>query len=364
MRSWTDWAAEESRSIRTAGQWREIRDFEPGGPVVSFASNDYLGLTRHRAVVAAAHEALGRWGAGAGAARLVVGSRAVHSELERALAGWKQEEAALLFPTGYSANLGVLTTVAGRGARILSDQYNHASIVDACRLSAAQVSVYRHADTDHVCQLLNESDAPTVVVTDTVFSMGGDVAPVDALAELCAASGALLVVDEAHAVVGPDPVLDGIEHLRVGTLSKFLGSLGGFVAGAQPLIDLVVNRARPFIFTTAPTPADAAAALAALTVLRSPEGERLKTRLREHVDRVAPGHPSPIIPVILRDENEAMRAAATLYERGLLVPAIRPPTVPSGTSRLRVTLSAVHTDEQVDQLVVALSDLGLVTHAS
>jgi 8-amino-7-oxononanoate synthase len=364
MRSWTDWASEQTQQIRDAGQWREVRDFEPGGPLVSFASNDYLGLTQHPAVVAAAHEALDRWGAGAGAARLVVGSRPVHSELERALADWKHEEAAVLFPTGYAANLGVLSTVAGPGARILSDQYNHASIVDACRLSAARVSIYRHVDVDHVRELLHEADGPTVVVTDTVFSMDGDIAPVDALGQLCVESGALLVLDEAHAVLGPDPDLDGVEHLRVGTLSKYLGSLGGFVAGARSMIELLVNRARPFIFTTASTPADAGAALAALTVLCSPEGERLKSRLRAHVDRVAPGHPSPIIPVILGNENEAMRAEAELRERGLLVPAIRPPTVASGTSRLRVTLSAAHTEQQVDQLVVALSDLRLVAHAS
>jgi 8-amino-7-oxononanoate synthase len=364
---WTEWAEEEAQVIRAGTQWREVTDFEPGGPIVSFASNDYLGLTRHPTVVGAAHEALDRWGAGAGAARLVVGSRPVHSELERTIADWKGEEAAVLFPTGYAANLGVLSTFGTAGARILSDERNHASIVDGCRLAAARVEVFRHGDVDHLSWLLaqlTQSAERAVVVSDTVFSMDGDLAPVDALAEVCAAAGALLVLDEAHAVLGPEPDLDGVEHLRVGTLSKYLGSLGGFVAGVRSMVDLVVNRARTFIFTTASTPADAAAARAALGVLRSGEGEQLKARLRAHIARVRPGNLSPIVPVIVGDENDAMRAAAALGDRGLLVPAIRPPTVPPGSSRLRVTLSATHTAEQVDALIAALADLQLPAHAS
>lgn len=364
MRSWGAWSAAEGDAIRAGTQWRQVTNFEPGGAIVSFASNDYLGLTRHPAVIGAAHEALDRWGAGAGAARLVVGSRPVHSELERAIADWKREESALLFATGYAANLGVLTTFGTAGTRILSDERNHASIVDGCRLSAARVEVFRHVDVDHLAFLLDQSSEPSVVVSDTVFSMDGDLAPVDALAEVCLRAGALLVLDEAHAVLGPDPDLDGVEHLRVGTLSKYLGSLGGFVAGARSMVDLLVNRARTFIFTTAPTPADTAAALVALTVLRSSEGEQLKARLRANMDRVQPGHPAPIVPVIVGDENDAMRAAAALLDRNLLVPAIRPPTVPAGTSRLRVTLSAAHTADQVDDLAVALADLQLPAHAS
>jgi 7-keto-8-aminopelargonate synthetase-like enzyme len=206
--------------------------------------------------------------------------------------------------------------------------------------------------------LINEAEADgrrALVVTDTVFSMDGDVAPVTELADLCAARGALLVLDEAHAVLGPHPDLDGVDHLRIGTLSKTLGALGGFVAGPRPFIDLLVNRARPFIFTTASTPADAAAALAALSVLRSSAGDALVAQLRGHVDRVRPGHPSPIVPVMLGDEADAVAAADALLARGLLVPAIRPPTVPPGTSRLRIALSAAHTAEQVDCLVDALA---------
>jgi 8-amino-7-oxononanoate synthase len=201
------------------------------------------------------------------------------------------------------------------------------------------------------------------VATDSAFSMDGDVADVEGLVEVCAPHRALLVLDEAHAVLGPEVRVEhaasrhGVTVLRMGTLSKALGSLGGFVAGPRRYIDLLVNRARPFIFTTAPTPADTAAGLAALAVVRSDEGRELITRLRGHVDRLRPGHPTPIVPVVLGDEATAMAAAADLFDKGLLVPAIRPPTVPDGSSRLRVALSAAHTTDQVDRLVAALATL-------
>ncbi|MDQ6727908.1 MAG: 8-amino-7-oxononanoate synthase [Actinomycetota bacterium] len=353
--TWPGWVAAESAAVREAGRWRRIRDLDEG--LISFASNDYLGLSQHPAVIATAHAALDRWGAGSGAARLVAGSRPVHSELEEDLAAWKGEEAALLFPTGYAANLGVLATMAHAGAHVLSDERNHASIVDGCRLSHAEVCVYRHGEVDHVEELLAGWGGPAVVVTDTVFSMDGDVAPVGALAARCAAWGALLVVDEAHAVLGPDADLAGVDHLRVGTLSKYLGSLGGYVAGPRASVDLLVNRARPFIFTTASTPADAAAGLAAVAVLRSEEGTALVDRLRANVERIAPGHPSPIVPVVVGDEQAALDASAALLDRGLLVPAIRPPTVAPGTSRLRISLSATHSDDDLRALLAGLAEL-------
>ena len=306
--------------------------------------------------MAAAHAALDRWGAGAGAARLVAGSRPVHGELEAALAGWKGEPAALLFPTGYTANLGVLATFAGAGVRVLSDERNHASIVDGCRLSRAEVCVYRHRDLDQVDDLLRSAPGRTVVVTDSVFSMDGDVAPVEALATLCTDHGALLVLDEAHAVLGPDPDLDGADHLRVGTLSKYLGAMGGFVAGPQRFVDLLVNRARPFIFTTASSPADAGAGLAALDILRSKEGDELVARLRANVGLLAPGHPSPIVPIVIGDEDATVAASAALRERGFHVPAIRPPSVAPGTSRLRISVSALHTPDQIRALVHGVAD--------
>ncbi|MCU1374220.1 MAG: 7-keto-8-aminopelargonate synthetase-like enzyme, partial [Actinomycetia bacterium] len=314
-------------------------------------SNDYLGLSQHPAVVAAAHAALDRWGAGSGAARLIVGSRPVHAAVERELADWKGTEAAVLFPTGFAANLGVLATL-GKGTIILSDELNHASIIDGARMARAEIKVYRHADAAHVDELLAAHGGPAIVVSDSVFSMDGDVAPVEKLVEACRGRGALLVLDEAHAVLGPD--VDDPDVVHVGTLSKTLGSLGGFAAGPQAIVDLLVNRARSYIFTTASTPADMAAASAALAIVRSAEGDALRARLRRSIDRLVPGHPSPILPIVIGDEGDTVAAAAALFEGGLLVPAIRPPTVAPGSSRLRLALSAAHTDEQLDALVAGL----------
>lgn len=359
--SWAAWAAAQNQAVRSAGRWRALRTFDSAGPeglidgrpVVSFASNDYLGLTQHPAVVGAAHAALDRWGAGAGAARLTVGSRPVHDELEAALAAWKGEESAVLFSSGFAANLGTISTVAGPGGRVLSDELNHASIIDGCRLSRAAVQVYRHADADHCAELLASSSEPAVVVSDLVFSMDGDVAPAEELAAICRAHGSLLVLDEAHGVLGPCGA-PRCEHLRVGTLSKTLGALGGFVVGPRVLADLLVNRARSYIFTTALSPADAAAALAAVKLVAGGTGAHLGARLRAVVDRVRPLHPSPILPVVIGDERDALAVAEALLARGLLVSAIRPPTVPPGTSRLRVALSAAHTDDHVDALLDGL----------
>lgn len=386
---WADWSVAQARAIRDAGQWRAPVDFDAAGPegklapdgraVVAFASNDYLGLTQHPALAEAAHAAIDRWGTGAGAARLIVGSRPIHSELERELAAWKQAEAAVLFPTGFAANLGVLTTFGGPGTLVCSDELNHASIIDGTRLARGEAAVYPHSDLSALDALLAEraSDRRALVVTDTVFSMDGDVADLAGLVELCRHHDALLVLDEAHAVLGPElssavppertesrtgpasALRRSSGVLRVGTLSKTLGSLGGFVAGPARLTELVVNRARSYIFTTAPTPADAAAALAGLRVVRSTEGEALRARLRANVDELRPGHPSPIVPVLCGDEARALAAAAALLDLGILVPAIRPPTVPIGTCRLRVALSAAHTVDQVRMLRQALEGLGL-----
>ncbi len=367
---WREEVEARNAEIRAAGRWRSIRELAGGAPetrlaatgqrVVSFASNDYLGLSQHPALAAAAHEAIRRQGTGTGASRLVVGARPLHAELERELAAWKGTEAALLFPTGFAANVGLLGALGRLGPLLLlSDELNHASIIDGARLSRAEVAVYRHADLEHVATLLKGAER-AVVVSDAVFSMDGDLAPVAELASLCAQYGALLVLDEAHAVLGPEtPRLAGLDVLVVGTLSKTLGSLGGFVAGPRAYVDLLVNTARPFIFTTASTPADAAAALAGLRVLRSPEGEGLLARLRRNVDRVRPGHPSPIVPIVLGAEARAVAVSEALLARGLLVPAIRPPTVAPGSSRLRVALSALHSDAQLDALAEALAALGV-----
>ena len=366
--NWARWVSSQNDAVRAEGRWRAIKDLDLKGPtgtlesesVVSFASNDYLGLTAHPAVMAGAREALDRWGAGSGSARVIVGSRPIHSQLERALAEWKGTEAAVLFPNGFAANLGVLTTLGTEDVTIFSDERNHASIIDGCRTAKARVVVFKHLDYDSLDEGLARG-GQSIVVTDTVFSMDGDVADVARIAELCRAHGALLVVDEAHAALGPHLDLTGVTALRVGTLSKFLGAMGGFVAGDREFIDLLINRARTFIFTTACSPADAGAALAAVKVYRSQEGVGLRSRLRSLVDLILPGHPSPIVPIIVGGEHEAMKASAALLERGMVVPAIRPPSVVPGTSRLRVALSAAHTDDQVESLRIALEEV--VGHA-
>jgi len=377
--TWAEWAEAKNAKTRAKGRWRTLADFDAIGPrgflsdggrrndgstVVSFASNDYLGLSAHPAVLAAAHDAIDKWGAGAGASRLVSGTRPVHSELEAALADWKSSEAALVFPTGYTANVGVLSAIAGPQVLICSDELNHASIIDGCRLAkslGAVVEVYPHCDVDAVSKLLSSASGRAVVVTDAVFSMDGDVAPLDELARACSQHDALLVVDEAHSVLGPHFADFPCDALRVGTLSKTLGSQGGFVAGRRLMTEMLVNRSRSFIFTTALAPSNAAAAKAALEVLRSPEGEQLLARLAGHVARFTGTGPvlSPIVPVVVGGEQEVIAASGALMEEGLFVPAIRPPTVPPGTSRLRVTLSAAHSDQEVLQLLSALEGLGL-----
>ncbi len=273
----------------------------------------------------------------------------------------------MLFPTGFAANLSVLSVFGAEGAHVFSDELNHASIIDGCRMGRADVTVYPHGDLAALDEALARAPGRPIIVSDTVFSMDGDQADVGALVALAARHRSLLVLDEAHAVLGPELPATAdeprVDVLRVGTLSKTLGSLGGFVAGPARFTELLVNRARPYIFTTASTPADAAAALAALGIVRSPRGAALRDRLARHVERVGSavgrhGHASPIVPVVVGDEADAVRASADLLTRGLWVPAIRPPTVPRGTSRLRITLSAGHTDEQVDQLIVGLGPAG------
>lgn len=375
--AWGAWVEAACAQVVADGRWRAPRPFDARGnegvlvpgpdaaarSVVSFASNDYLGLTTHPAVVAGARAALERWGAGAGASRLVTGSRPVHHDLEAALAAWKGTASAVVTPTGFAANLSVLSVFATPGTVVHSDELNHASIIDGCRLARADVRIYPHGDLVALDRALAGAAGRQIVVSDTVFSMDGDACDVDGLLAVAGRRGALVVLDEAHAVLGPEPgPAPGVDVLRVGTLSKTLGSLGGFVAGPQRFVDLLVNRARPYIFTTAPTPADAGAALAALDVLASDEGDRLRARLRELVARVAGAvgaadHPSPILPVVIGGEAEAVAASAALLERGLWVPAIRPPTVAPGTSRLRITLSATHTDDQVDRLLEGLAAL-------
>ena len=367
---WDAIADDALGAVAAANQLRRPRDLNggqpatvlsaTGQPVVSFASNDYLGLTQHPAVRAAARTAVDAYGTGSGSARLIVGSRPVHSRLEARIAAWRGTGAAVLFTTGYAANLGVLATMGRWASVICSDELNHASIVDGCRLARAPTRIYSHCDAADVDQLLTGSEGRGMVVSDSVFSMDGDLAPVAGLSAVCAARGALLILDDAHLVLGhPDSVHPSCRVLRVGTLSKAVGSLGGFVCGPRTFTDLLVNKARSYIFTTAAAPASAAAALAAIDILDSDEGDGLRARLRANIDRVRPGHPSPIIPIIVGDEDQALAASEALARQGILVPAIRPPTVPVGTSRLRVTVSAAHTGDDIDRLIEALRGAGI-----
>lgn len=376
MLSWSARAAEELKALRNVNRLRRSIAFDGDGPqgyvngrqVLSFASNDYLGLASHAQVRAAAREAIDRFGTGSRSARLIVGTRSLHLQMEEVLANWKGAAAALVFPTGYAANLGVLSTFGGADVTIFSDALNHASIIDGCRLAKANVAIYRHADLEHLATLMQRTAGKKIVVSETVFSMDGDRIDAAALANLCARHAALLVLDEAHDVfddaqfpsgdLGGDPA-SNLEVLRVGTLSKMLGTQGGFVAGPQPLVDLLTNRARTFIFTTGLPPADVAAALAALNICMGDEGTRLRAHLRNLIDAFIPGHPSAILPIIIGADSAALAAAAQLFEHGIYVPAIRPPTVPVGTARLRVSLSAAHTQQMCDRLRALLDSCNM-----
>lgn len=298
MTNWNTWAERELDALRAIDRYRETIAFDGDGPtgtvrgqvLVSFASNDYLGLASHPQVKRAAIAAIERFGTGAMASRLIVGTRSLHAELESQLAAWKNTERALVFSSGYAANLGVLAALGAADVTLFSDELNHASIIDGCRLAKARTLIYRHLDLQHLRTLLAQTAGRKIVITESVFSMDGDSAPMTALAQLCSEHSALLVLDEAHAALGPRlEATAGLEVLHVGTLSKTLGALGGFVAGSGRLIELLVNRARTFIFTTGLSPADTAAALAAVRICESQEGAQLRARLRSLVDMLRPG---------------------------------------------------------------------------
>ncbi len=324
-------------------------------PALSFCSNDYLGLAREPAPPAAA---------GAAASRLIVGERPEHGALERALSNWLEREAALLYSSGYAANLGVITALAEPGDLILSDALNHASIVDGCRLSRASVEVVPHLSIDAFARALARPRAGRAwVVTESYFSMDGDSPDLMELRRVCDAAGAALIVDEAHAlgVFGPRGrgvcAESGIvPDVLVGTLGKAFGAAGAFVSGSETLVHWLWNRSRPFVFSTGLPPVTAAAALRALSVLADDAGPRARLhanvrRLRDGLQRA--GLPvrgyGPIIPIIVGDARATVRAADALGEEGVHVHAVRPPTVPPGTARLRVTTTALHTSEDIER---------------
>jgi 8-amino-7-oxononanoate synthase len=339
---------------------------------INFCSNDYLGLSTHPEVVQAFADAAMKYGVGSGASHLVTGHGTAHQVLEEALAAYTGREKALVFSTGYMANMGVIGALAGQNSAIVSDKLNHASLIDGCRLSGAEVSRYRHGDVDHASELLAAIGAEVttrLLVSDGVFSMDGDLAPLVELARFARSARAWLVVDDAHAlgVVGPSG-RGSCDHfglsaddvpVLIGTFGKAFGTFGAFVAGDADLIDFLIQKARTYIYTTALPPAVAAATFAALEVAQRDTWRR--ERVLAHARRVhgvlgLPGTAvSPIVPIILKDEARALAASRELETRGFLVSAIRPPTVPAGTARLRVTLSASHSEAQVDALIGELA---------
>ncbi len=383
-------------SLREQSLYRQLRVVESaqgphiqveGKTLLNFSSNDYLGLANEPALTAAACAAVERFGAGAGASRLICGSLTPYHELENALAEFKGTEAALSFSTGYAAALGTIGALVGKDDVVVIDKLVHASIVDAARLCGAKLRVMAHNDVADLEEILKWADARpgksgsprsksrVLVITESVFSMDGDHAPLREIVELKERYGAWLMVDEAHAtgLYGPnrrglveDLGLEERIEVQMGTLGKALGASGGYICGTRALIDYLVNQARSFIFSTAPVPAAAGAATAAVRLVMSPTGESRRAALWERVSELTSalwpalrGWKSAIVPLIVGAESKALEAAAAFRKADIFVPAIRYPTVARGSARLRVTLSAAHTSAEVAQFLSSLAKLGI-----
>ena len=365
------------RRLRAVQSSQDAAIILEGQEVLLFSSNNYLGLANHPALKQAAQQAIEQYGCGSGASRLISGSMDIHHELEHRLARLKKTEAALVFPTGYHANIGVLSALMGPGDTIFSDSLNHASIVDGCRLSRADIRIYRHTDTAHLGELLQACPqvGQRLIVTDSVFSMDGDLAPLAEIVTLAQQYDAWVMVDEAHAtgVFGPkggglveDLGLTGQVDIQMGTLGKALGCVGAFVAGSHELIDWLVNRARSFVYTTAIPPAVASSVLAALDIVeREPERRQ---RLWDNTAFLSAGlqtlgytlgdSRSQILPVIIGDARATMLVANAILRHGVFAHGIRPPTVPEGSSRIRVTPMATHTQDHLSQTLDAFAAAG------
>jgi 8-amino-7-oxononanoate synthase len=368
--------AERLEELRDRGLHRRLRLIGgPQGPrvtldgkqVLLLCSNDYLGLANHPKVRGAAAEAAMRWGAGAGASRLISGNMQPHSRLEKRLAAFKGYESALLFGSGYLANTGTIAALAKEGEVVFSDELNHASIIDGCRLSRAETFVYRHGDVDHLAWGLRKAGARgALIVTDGVFSMDGDIAPLAELAELAQQHGCRLMVDEAHATgaIGPGgrgsvaaAGLSGEVDVVMGTLGKALGSYGAYVCANRETTDYLLNTARSFVFSTALPPSVAAAGLAALELLESQPDRVERVAANAVTLRMAlageglevGGSETQIVPVPVGDAGTAMDLCERLLERGVFAQGIRPPTVPEGSSRLRFTVMSTHRREELER---------------
>lgn len=343
-----------------------------GRHYLMMASNNYLGLTHHERVKKAAQEAIALYGTGSGGARLVSGSHPLFEALEKDLAHFKGTERAIVYNTGYMANVGTISALVGKGDLVISDELNHASIIDGCRLSGAQRLVYKHKDMKHLEELLREaqngatSASVRLIVTDSVFSMDGDIAPLDELYGLATKYDALLLVDDAHAtgVIGHGHGsaehfnLRGKIHVQLGTLSKSLGSVGGFVATSDLIGTYLRNKARAYIFSTAISPADVGAAKEALAVIQDEPQlhEKLMVNIAYlkkalHEASIAVETETAIFPIITKDTEKTLAISKALYEKGIILSAIRPPTVPVNESRLRLTVTAAHDEEQLARVV-------------
>lgn len=345
-----------------------------GQRLLAFCSNDYLGLANHPEVIAAWQAGAERWGVGGGASHLVIGHSTPHHQVEEALAELTGRPRALLFSTGYMANLGAIIALVGQGDTVLQDRLNHASLLDGGLLSGARFNRYLHNDPASLASRLDKAVGNTLVVTDGVFSMDGDLADLPALADVARARGAWLMVDDAHGLGTLGTQGGGIvEHfdlgvegvpVLIGTLGKACGTAGAFVAGSEELIEALVQFARPYIYTTSQPPALACATLKSLELLRRETWRRehlaaLIHQFREGAQQIGlqlMDSPTPIQPIVIGDSAQALRLSRMLRERGLLVTAIRPPTVPAGSARLRVTLSAAHSEAQVQLLLNALAE--------
>jgi len=357
------------RRLRRLDSAQGVEVVVDGRPLLNFSSNDYLGLADDPRLRAASAAALDQFGSGSGSSRLICGTQAPHAELETALARFKRTEAALSFATGHAAALGTIPALVGAEDVIILDKLCHACLVDAARLSGATLRVFPHNHLEKLASHLawareNYAKANVLVVTESVFSMDGDLAPLREIVELKDRFGAWLLVDEAHGVgvLGPHGrglaaelgMADRVD-IQMGTLGKALGASGGAICGSARLIDFLINRARSFIFSTAPPPAAAAAATEAVRLLDSGEAEPLRERLWENLHAFRSDATSAIVPHIVGDEAAAVAEAARLLDAGLLVPAVRYPTVARGSARLRITLSAAHSAAQIAQLTSALA---------
>ena len=363
---------QNKRAIKTYNPVDAVRVQRDDREYIMMASNNYLGLTHDSRVQQAAIQAIQQYGTGSGGARLTSGSFPLFKELEKAIANFKETEQSLIFNTGYMANVGTITALMNKHSVIISDELNHASIIDGCRLSGAHIERYKHKDVEHVEYILkNYKSTYKMIITDGVFSMDGDIAPLDRLYELSKEYNALLMVDDAHAtgVIGNGR---GTAHhfgltdvdVQLGTLSKALGSVGGYVAGRKELIEYLINYSRSFIFSTALSPADIGAALEALRIVH--DEPSVVDTLRDNTVYMAHklqamgidcDDETPIFPIVVGDNDRALTLARELEERGIIITAIRPPTVPVGESRLRMTVTAAHSKEQLDYVAQTLHEL-------